>query len=157
MQRYMLNFKTQELPQAKCDCLIIGSGVAGLMTAIHAAEEGLDVVVAAKDTVEDSNSNKAQGGIAAAFGDDDAPKLHAADTFVAGAGLCQEDIVKLVVVDGPAAVKDLIELGAVFDRKHDGKLSLGREGCHSRHRILHAKGDTTGAEVIRSLLVAVKK
>jgi len=157
MQRYMLNFRTQELPQAKCDCLIIGCGVAGLMTAIHAAQVGLDVVVAAKDTLEDSNSNKAQGGIAAAFGEDDAPKLHAADTFVAGAGLCREEIVKLVVADGPAAVKDLIELGAVFDRKSDGKLSLGREGCHSRHRILHAKGDATGAEVIRSLLVAVKK
>lgn len=157
MQRYMLNFKTPELPQAKCDCLIIGSGVAGLMTAIHAAEEGLDVIVAVKDTLEDSNSNKAQGGIAAAFGDDDAPKLHAADTFVAGAGLCQEDIVKMVVSDGPLAVKDLIAMGAVFDRKKDGSLSLGREGCHSRHRILHAKGDATGAEVIRSLLAAVKK
>lgn len=156
MQRYLMNFATDKLPTENVDCLVVGSGVAGLVTAWHAAAQGLKVNLLVKDSLIDSNTNKAQGGIAAVFGDDDNFDLHIADTLVAGAGLCDEAVVRLVVEEGKAEVEHLIELGAMFDRDSQGKIALGREGCHCRNRVLHAKGDATGAEVVRSLIAAIK-
>lgn len=156
MQRYLMNFDTEKIESHRADCLVVGSGVAGLVTAWHAAAAGLDVILMVRDSLEDSNTNKAQGGIAAVFGEDDTLDLHVADTLVAGAGLCDELIVRIVVEEGRREVKHLIELGAVFDRDENGRLCLGREGCHSRNRVIHAKGDATGAEVVRSMLAAVK-
>ena len=156
MQRYLMNFDTSKMDSVKTDCLVVGSGVAGLVTAWHAAKSGLQVILMVKDSLTDSNTNKAQGGIAAVFGTDDNFNLHVADTLVAGAGLCDEAIVRIVVEEGQKEVKHLIDLGAIFDRDEHGALCLGREGCHCRNRVLHAKGDATGAEVVRSMLMAIK-
>lgn len=155
VQRYLMNFDTRQLTVHSVDCLVVGSGVAGMVTAWHAAKAGLSVLLMMKGDMDDSNTNKAQGGIAAVFGDDDAIDLHVADTLVAGAGLCDADIVRIVVEEGREEVKHLIALGAEFDRKADGALSLGREGCHCRSRVLHAKGDATGAEVVRAMKAAI--
>lgn len=156
MQRYLMNFSTKDLPVQKTDCLVVGSGVAGLITAWYAAEKGQKVLLMVKDTLHDSNTNQAQGGIASVFGEDDTFALHVADTIKAGAGLCDEEIVRLVVEEGHDAVENLMKLGAIFDRDKQGNIALGREGCHSRSRVLHAKGDATGAEVVRCLLAAVE-
>ena len=99
----------------------------------------------------------AQGGVASAVGDDDDPALHAADTLAAGAGLNDAAIVSLLTGDGPRRVRSLLALGARFDRDPGGRLALGREAAHSRRRILHARGDATGAEVVRTLVDAVHR
>lgn len=151
MQRYLMNFDTRRLPRYEADALVIGSGVAGLTAAWHLARAGKSVLLAVRDTLFDSNTNKAQGGIAASFGSDDNPELHLADTLVAGAGLTDRDIARLVVTEGPEDIRLLAAHGAEFDRTADGRLALGREGCHCRHRIVHAHGDATGAEVARAL------
>lgn len=157
MRRYMMNFSTKNMIKLRTDCLVIGSGVAGLQAARAAAQAGRQVLLAVQDTLLDSNTNKAQGGIAASFGADDNAALHLQDTLVAGAGLSNEAISRLVVTDGPKEVAELAAHGAVFDRRPDGRLALGREGCHSRHRIVHAHGDATGAEVVRALLALVSQ
>jgi L-aspartate oxidase len=131
------------------DFLIVGAGVAGLRAAIELAEAG-QVVVIAKDSLRESSSEYAQGGIAVALSDDDEVKLHEQDTLAAGDGLCDRDAVHTLVEEGPAAIQQLIEWGAEFDR--DGsRLSFTREGAHSRNRILHAHGDSTGREISRAL------
>ena len=150
MQRYLMNFDTRRLPRYEADALVIGSGVAGLTAAWHLAQAGKSVLLAVRDTLFDSNTNKAQGGIAASFGSDDNPELHLADTLVAGAGLTDRDIARLVVTEGPEDIRLLAAHGAEFDRTADGRLALGREGCPCRHRIVHAPGDATGAEVARA-------
>jgi len=132
------------------DFLIIGGGVAGLFTALKAAEFG-QVTVMIKKTVRDSNTCLAQGGIAAAVHEEDSPFLHLEDTLEAGAGLCDIDAVDILVREGPTCVRELMYMGASFDMK-DGSIYLTREGAHSRPRILHA-ADTTG-ETIRAALVA---
>ncbi len=137
------------------DFLVIGSGVAGLSFAIRAAEAGTVCVVTKKESAE-SNTNYAQGGIAAVMHPGDDVEDHIEDTLVAGAGLCHEDVVRMVVTEGPERVRDLIDLGARFDRDPDGDLHLGREGGHSAHRIVHAE-DMTGREVERALLAAVRR
>ena len=130
---------------------MVGSGAAGFQTAWSLAEAGRQVLVAVRDELQDSNTSKAQGGIAAALGRDDDPSLHYQDTLVAGAGLTDETMAKIVVTEGPKAVLDLLHHGARFDKNPDGTLALGREGCHSRNRIVHANGDSTGEEVSRAL------
>jgi L-aspartate oxidase len=131
------------------DFLVIGAGVAGMRAAIELAQTGT-VLVVAKNTLRESSSEYAQGGIAAALSDDDEVELHEQDTLLAGDGLCDRAAVRTLVEEGPAAVQDLIEWGAEFDR--DGaKLSFTREGAHSRNRILHAHGDSTGREIARTL------
>src|SRR5689334_10990101 len=133
----------------KPDFLVIGAGVAGLRAAIELAEAG-QVLVVAKDSLRESSSEYAQGGIAAALSDDDEVQLHQLDTIRAGDGLCNPAAVHVLVAEGPAAVQDLIDWGAEFDR--DGaKLAFTREGAHSRSRVLHAHGDSTGREIARTL------
>ena len=137
------------------DFLVIGSGVAGLSFALRAAEHGTVGVVTKKESAE-SNTNYAQGGIAAVMDPTDDVEAHVQDTLVAGAGLCHPDVVRMVVTEGPGRVRDLMDLGAQFDRDPDGDLHLGREGGHSADRIVHAT-DMTGREVERALLAAVRR
>jgi L-aspartate oxidase len=132
-----------------CDFLVVGAGVAGLRAAIELASCG-SVIVIAKDSLRESSSEYAQGGIAVALSDDDEVALHEQDTIYAGDGLCDRLAVHTLVEEGPAAIQSLIEWGAEFDR--DGQqLSFTREGAHSRNRILHAHGDSTGREIARTL------
>jgi len=131
------------------DFLVIGAGVAGLRAAIELAEAGT-VLVVAKDSLRESSSEYAQGGIAVALNDDDEVELHEHDTLAAGDGLCDPAAVRTLVEQGPAAVEQLIEWGAEFDRDA-GRLAFGREGAHSRRRVLHAHGDSTGREISRTL------
>lgn len=151
METYWTSFDTKTAPCLTTDVLVIGSGAAGLQSAWSAAEAGRQVLVVVRDELKDSNTAKAQGGIAAALGQDDDPRLHFHDTLVAGAGLTDETMAEIVVTEGPKAVLDLLHHGAQFDKNPDGTLALGREGCHSRNRIVHANGDSTGAEVSRAL------
>ncbi|HUF49234.1 MAG TPA: L-aspartate oxidase [Longimicrobiales bacterium] len=134
------------------DVLVIGSGMAGLTFALRAAEHGRVCVVTKKERAV-SSTNYAQGGIAAVMSPDDSLDLHVRDTLVAGAGLCHLRAVEMLVQEGPARIRDLIDWGVQFSRSAD-RLSLGREGGHSRRRILHA-GDLTGREIERALLEAV--
>ncbi len=138
------------------DAVIVGSGVAGLSAALGAAPR--QVTLLTKVPFGGGGSSSwAQGGIAAALGDDDAPALHAADTLAAGAGLSDPEIVELLTEEGPQRVRRLLELGTRFDRDRRGDLALGREAAHSRRRILHAHGDATGAEIVRALAAAVRR
>ncbi len=131
------------------DFLVIGAGVAGLRAAIELAPAGR-VLVVAKEGLHESASEYAQGGIAAALADDDHIELHESDTIFAGDGLCDIEAVKALVEDGPAAIEELIGWGAEFDRE-GSRLAFAREGAHSRNRILHAHGDSTGREIARVL------
>lgn len=152
---YLVNFDSDYLPQAETELLIVGGGIAGLYTAWHAINAGIGVTLLTKRTMVDSNSDRAQGGIAVALGQSDSPQLHYADTIAAGAGLCDLTAVKVLVNEGPQRVQELISLGANFDRS-GGRLSMTREGAHSQRRILHAQGDATGAEIMRTLMQQVK-
>ena len=138
----------------RVDFLIIGSGVAGLSYALEVAEMG-SVFIITKSDEDESNTKYAQGGIAAVLYDDDSHENHIQDTINAGAGLCDEEIVRLVVTEGTERVKELIKLGANFDKKPDGEFDLAKEGGHSAHRILHHK-DITGKEIERALLAKVR-
>jgi L-aspartate oxidase len=129
--------------------IVIGSGIAGLFTALQAREHG-PVLLLTKSTLEDNNSRWAQGGIAAAVGPDDSPEEHQEDTLQAGAGLCDPEAVRVLVTEGPHRIADLIRLGVVFDTIH-GEIALAREGGHRRARVLHAGGDATGAVIEWSL------
>ena len=131
------------------DFLVIGAGVAGLRAAIELAPAGR-VLVLSKDTLRESASEYAQGGIAAALSDDDEVDFHEQDTIKAGDGLCDRDAVRALVTEGPPAIEQLIEWGAQFDRE-EGELLFGREGAHSRRRVLHSHGDSTGREISRAL------
>jgi L-aspartate oxidase len=131
------------------DFLVIGAGVAGMRAAIELAEAGT-VLVVAKDSLRESSSEYAQGGIAVALSDDDEVELHEQDTLYAGDGLCDRAAVRTLVEEGPAAIQELIDWGAEFDREGT-KLAFTREGAHSRDRILHAHGDSTGREIARAL------
>ncbi|SCD94150.1 L-aspartate oxidase [Streptomyces sp. DvalAA-19] len=135
---------------------MVGSGVAGLTTALRCAAAGLDTVVVTKARLDDGSTRWAQGGIAAALGEGDTPEQHLADTLVAGAGLCDEEAVRTLVTEGPDAVRRLITTGAHFDTTDSGDIALTREGGHHRRRIAHAGGDATGAEISRALVEAVR-
>ncbi len=141
------------------DVVVIGSGIAGLTAALRLKEElgpeGGKVLVVTKDRLAAGSTRWAQGGIAAALGPEDTPAEHELDTLVAGAGACDPEAVRALVTEGPAAVHELIALGAQFDRDPAGELSLTREGGHHRDRIAHAGGDATGAEIQRALIEAV--
>ncbi|WP_454627862.1 L-aspartate oxidase [Bradyrhizobium cenepequi] len=136
--------------------VIIGGGAAGLMTALQLAPE--PVVLLSKSPLgAEASSMWAQGGLAAAVGEDDAPALHLQDTIAAGAGLCDDAAASRIVSAAPAAVDRLAKLGVGFDRGPDGSWRLGLEAAHSRKRIVHATGDGTGREIMRALIAAVRR
>ncbi|MCS7043108.1 MAG: L-aspartate oxidase [Bryobacteraceae bacterium] len=133
----------------RTDFLVIGAGVAGMRAAIELARAG-SVLVVAKDSLQESSSEYAQGGIAVALSDEDDISLHEADTLAAGDGLCNPAAVRVLVSEGPARIEELIRWGAEFDRE-GAKLLFAREGAHSRSRVLHSHGDSTGREIARTL------
>jgi L-aspartate oxidase len=141
------------------DYLVLGSGIAGLSFALKVAAKGRVAIITKKDRAE-SNTNYAQGGIAAVTSKEDSFELHVRDTLQAGAGLCKESVVRTIIQEGPARIEELIKLGMKFSERevpeHSGRkeLDLGKEGGHSRRRILHAK-DVTGREIERALLASV--
>ena len=142
----------------RTDFLVIGSGLAGLCFALKVAPFGSVAIVTKKDRI-DSSTNLAQGGIAAVMSPEDSLEKHTRDTLVAGDGLCHEDVVELVVSEGPGRVEDLIAWGVQFTRRGKGdqeEFDLGREGGHSKRRILHAK-DFTGREIEKVLLSRVEE
>src|SRR6184192_2338795 len=143
-----------ECAPAETDFVVIGAGIAGLRAAIELANAGR-VVVLAKREVKDSSTQLAQGGIAAALSDEDEISLHLQDTLNAGDGLCNPEAAKVLVEDAPDRIEELIAWGTQFDREGT-KLTFGREGAHSRNRILHAHGDSTGREILRALYAKVK-
>lgn len=136
--------------------LVVGSGIAGLWTAVRAAEAGCDVTVVTKAAIGDGATAWAQGGIAAAIFAGDAPARHAADTLAAGAGLADPRAVRVLTDEGPARIRDLIRFGVAFDRDESG-VARGLEAAHSRARILHAGGDRTGAAIQAALVATVRR
>lgn len=141
--------------QINVDFLIIGSGIAGLSYALNVAELGSVAIVTKKQRAE-SNTNYAQGGIAAVVAVDDSLDAHVRDTLTAGDGLCHEDAVRIIIGEGPARVRELMDWGVRFARGQATEFDLGREGGHSKRRVLHAQ-DATGREIERALLAAVAK
>ncbi|SFC20387.1 L-aspartate oxidase [Nocardioides terrae] len=139
------------------DVIVVGSGIAGLTAALRLRGQVERIAVVTKDVLAAGSTQWAQGGIAAALGPEDTPEQHEVDTLVAGAGGCDLDAVRVLVSEGPDAVRELIDWGANFDKDPAGNLSLTREGGHHRDRIAHANGDATGAEIQRALIEAVKR
>ncbi len=139
----------------KSDFLVIGSGIAGLSFALKAAKFG-SVNIVTKREIRDTSTNMAQGGIASVLGEDDSPELHIQDTLVSGDGLCDEKVVQIIVTEGPDQIHELLTMGVNFDQDagHENSLQLGKEGGHSRRRIVHAE-DMTGQEVERVLVERV--
>ncbi len=138
------------------DVVVIGTGVAGLTAALRLRGHVGRILVVTKDVLSAGSTQWAQGGIAAALGPGDTPAEHEIDTLVAGAGACDVEAVRILVNEGPDAVRELIAAGANFDHAEDGELSLTREGGHHRDRIAHAGGDATGAEIQRALVAAIE-
>src|SRR3974377_1153380 len=136
------------LPQ-ETDFIVVGAGIAGLRASVELAPAGR-VLCLAKREVTESNKQYAQGGIAAALSDDDEVSLHLDDTLKAGDGLCNEAAARVLVEEGPVRIEELIEWGTQFDRA-GSKIAFTREGAHSRNRVLHAHGDSTGREIGRAL------
>ncbi|HYG12257.1 MAG TPA: L-aspartate oxidase [Pyrinomonadaceae bacterium] len=137
------------------DFIVVGSGIAGLRAALEIAAAGARVVVLTKERAAESNTEYAQGGVAVALSEDDETSLHEDDTQAAGAGLCDERAVRVLVEDGRRYMRELIEWGAEFDRE-GGQLLFTQEAAHSRRRILHAGGDATGHEIVRALLARAR-
>ncbi len=138
------------LEAVEADAVVVGTGVAGLAAALGLVPRRVHLITKAA-VGRGSSSDWAQGGVAVAVGPTDTPELHAADTVAAGAGLVEEEMAALLARDGVAAIRELMRLGAEFDRSPSGELALGREAAHSQRRILHAHGDQTGAEMVRAL------
>jgi L-aspartate oxidase len=136
--------------------VIVGTGIAGLWTAWRLASEGVPAVLVTKETLADSASSWAQGGIAVALGPGDSPGQHAADTLAASDGLADPEAVRILTNEGPDRIYELLALGAVFDRGPDGKLGLALEAAHTRPRIIHSGGDRTGAALIGCLAQVVR-
>ena len=150
MRRYLTPFSTNNTEVRDTDVLIVGAGLAGLFTAFHIAQDK-HCTVLLKNDVSCSNSWLAQGGIAAVISPDDTVESHVSDTLKAGAGLCDEEAVRVLVSESGDAIRELVSLGVPFDRKADGSLSITREGGHSCRRIVHCGGDATGREATRRL------
>lgn len=153
--RYLIPFALKQTPHLFTDILIIGGGIAGLRAAL-AVPPHLDVLVVTKDSIQQSNSAYAQGGIAGVMSPEDQFSNHIEDTLIAGAGLCDRAVVEMVVREAPGQINDLIRWGTRFDQE-DGQLALTREGGHSHRRIVHALGDATGYEVMRAIIERVSQ
>src|SRR5574338_1442159 len=141
------------------DFLVIGSGIGGLTYALKMAQRFHEkkILVMTKATADETNTKYAQGGIAVVNDlENDSFEKHIEDTLIAGDGLCNSEVVEIVVKEGPDRVREIIEWGAHFDKEDDGDYKLGREGGHSEYRILHHK-DVTGREMERALLDAIKR
>jgi L-aspartate oxidase len=141
--------------ESRYDVIIVGSGIAGLRAAVDLAEAGAQIAVLTKDDPTDSNTGHAQGGIAVALSEEDKVEFHFQDTLRAGDGLCNEQAVRILVEEGPARIHELIDWGTRFDREGT-RLAFAREGAHSRRRVLHAHGDSTGRELVRALLARAR-
>jgi L-aspartate oxidase len=152
--RYLVAFHPKRVSHHFVDVLVIGGGIAGLR-ATMAIDPRLSALVVTKDQLEESNSNYAQGGIAGVLGADDKFEDHIADTLTAGAGLCDREVVEMVVREAPGHIRQLIEWGTSFDQA-EGELLLGREGGHSHNRIVHALGDATGQEIMRAMIARAR-
>jgi L-aspartate oxidase len=148
-----LNVPTQE---RRSDVLVVGAGIAGLIAALKLVPASVTVLCKTR-LGQGAATDWAQGGIAAAIGKDDSPRLHAIDTQRAGAGISDRKIVEILTRDAPARVEELLELGAAFDRTQEGELALGREAAHQRRRIVKAGGDATGREILKTLIGAVRE
>lgn len=135
--------------EKRYDFLVIGSGLGGISYSLKVADHG-KVALVTKTSLEETNTRYAQGGIAAVTSEPDSYEKHVKDTLIAGDGLCNEEIVRMVVKEAPAQIRELIDWGTNFDKQSDGQYSLAREGGHSEHRILHHK-DNTGEEIQRAL------
>jgi L-aspartate oxidase len=155
MLRYLVPFHPKRHPHFFTDVLIIGGGLAGVRAAL-AVDRNLQVLLICKDGLEHSNSVNAQGGIAAVWAKSDSLQEHIEDSLAASGELCDKDIVEKVVRSGPAEIQKLLEYGTNFDKQSNGELLLGREGGHRSNRILHANGDSTGREIMRSLIEELK-
>lgn len=153
-RRYLSRFHPKRVPHLFTDVLIIGAGIAGIRAAL-AIDPRLNVVLATKDVVGQSNSAYAQGGIAGVFDPLDDFTNHVSDTIAAGKGLCHRDIVDMVVHEAPARIRELVQLGAAFDETN-GAIALTQEGGHSHRRVVHALGDATGKEVMRAMIERVR-
>ena len=152
--RYLIDFHPKHTPHVFTDILVIGAGIAGLRAALE-IPTGIDVLVVTKDSIQQSNSAFAQGGIAGVLSPEDRFENHVEDTLTAGGGLCDRAIVELVVREAPQQIADLIRFGTQFDIE-EGQLALTREGGHSHRRIVHALGDATGFEVMRAIIARAK-
>ncbi len=152
--RYLLNFNTDSLPQFQYDAIIIGSGIAGVYTALSMSSS-TRILIMTKEAIDMNNSVLAQGGIAVSLDKKDSPDLHFQDTAYAGAGLCDENTVRTLVNEASENIAQLCLYGVNFDRGIDRQLSLTREAAHSRNRIIHT-GDATGKEVCDALVSAVR-
>jgi len=151
---YLTTFNTATLPEIHTDTLIIGMGIAGLSAGIKAADHG-KVLIITKDSIHESNTEYAQGGVAVVLSDGDSWEQHRADTLTTGCGLCNDENVRILVEEGTQRVKELMELGVKFDKQGEN-LAFGQEGGHGLKRIVHAKGDATGKEILRVLLNKAK-
>jgi L-aspartate oxidase len=140
---------------ASADVIVVGSGIAGLTAALRLRQRVDRVLLVTKTVLSEGSTQWAQGGIAAALDPADSVDEHLHDTLVAGAGVCDQEAVRILVSEGPARVRELVTLGTDFDRGPDGEISLTREGGHHRDRIAHAGGDATGKEISRALIAAL--
>jgi L-aspartate oxidase len=148
--RYLVSFHPKHTPHLFSDVLVVGAGIAGLRATLT-IPESIEVLVVTKDQVQQSNSAYAQGGIAGVLSPEDRFENHIEDTLAAGGGLCDRDVVEMVVREAPAQIADLVHWGTHFDEE-EGQLALTREGGHSHRRIVHALGDATGHEVMRAII-----
>jgi len=153
--RYLVRFNPKHTPHYFTDILAIGAGIAGLRAALS-VPPSLDVLVVTKDSLQQSNSNYAQGGIAGVLSPEDRFENHIEDTIKAGGGLCDPDVVQMVVREAPQQINELIQWGTIFDEEQ-GHLALTREGGHSHRRIVHALGDATGHEVMRAIIARARQ
>ena len=153
--RNITSTQGKRMRDRRYDIIIIGTGIAGLFTALQAAREVGSVLVLTKGSIDECNTKHAQGGIAAPIGRDDSPDRHFADTIAAGAGLCDEEAVRILVEEASDRIADLIDLGVPFDTQN-GEIALTREAAHSTPRILHAGGDATGERIEVTLSRAVQ-
>jgi L-aspartate oxidase len=155
LRRYLVHFSSYNTPQVFTDVLVVGSGVAGL-SAVCALPPEVSVLLVTKGELKEGSTNEAQGGVAAAVGEQDSAEEHFRDTVAAGSGLCSEEAVRLVTEEGPEGVRWLAEMGVEFDRAGDD-FDLTREGGHSRPRIVHANGDATGLAIEQTMAACARE